>query len=66
MSIFVPKKVNVGFQNRKDTYTGKLAYVIYFDETGKLRKEPSWQGWRVKSKEMKNNFQRRAGKNETD
>lgn len=48
MSIFVPKKVNVGFQNRKDTYTGKLAYVIYFDETGKLRKEPSWQGWRDK------------------
>lgn len=48
MPIFVPKKVNVGFQNRKDTYTGKLAYVIYFDETGKLRKEPSWQGWRDK------------------
>lgn len=48
MSIFVPKKVNVGFQNRKDTYTGKLAYVIYFDKTGKLRKEPSWQGWRDK------------------
>ena len=48
MSIFVPKKVNVGFQNRKDTYTGKLAYVIYFDENGKLRKEPSWQGWRDK------------------
>lgn len=48
MSIFVPKKLNVGFQKRDDTYTGKLAYVIYFDETGKLRKEPSWQGWRDK------------------
>ena len=48
MSIFVPKKVNVGFQKRKDTYTGKLAYVVYFDEDGKLRKETSWQNWREK------------------
>lgn len=45
-NIFVPTKINVGFQERKDTYTGKLAYVIYFDEKGKLRKETSWQGWR--------------------
>lgn len=36
----------VGFQNRKDTFTGKLAYVIYYDEKGKLRKEHSWQNWR--------------------
>ena len=45
-NIFVPSKINVGFQNRQDTYTGKLAYVIYFDEKGKLRKETSWQNWR--------------------
>lgn len=45
-NIFVPKKINVGFQNRSDTYTGKLAYVIYFDEKGKLRKETSWNSWR--------------------
>lgn len=45
-NIFIPTKINVGFQERKDTYTGKLAYVIYFDEKGKLRKETSWQGWR--------------------
>lgn len=45
-SIFVPKKINVGFQNRSGTYTGKLAYIIYFDEKGKLRKETSWNGWR--------------------
>lgn len=45
-NIFVPSKINVGFQNRKDTYTGKLAYVIYFDEKGKLRKETSWNSWR--------------------
>ena len=47
-NIFVPSKINVGFQNRNDTYTGKLAYVIYFDEKGKLRKETSWNGWRDK------------------
>lgn len=45
-SIFLPKKINIGFQNRKDTYTGQLAYVIYFDEKGKLRKETSWENWR--------------------
>ena len=47
-NIFVPSKINVGFQNRQGTYTGKLAYVIYFDEKGKLRKETSWEGWRDK------------------
>ncbi|MGL4453952.1 MAG: hypothetical protein ACRCTZ_22600, partial [Sarcina sp.] len=30
------------------TYTGKLAYVIYTDEKGKLRKEQSWNSWRDK------------------
>lgn len=45
-NIFIPKKINVGFQNRDDTYTGKLAYVIYYDEKGKLRKEKSWNSWR--------------------
>lgn len=48
-NIFVPSKINVGFQNRQGTYTGKLAYVIYFDEKGKLRKETSWDGWRDKN-----------------
>ena len=43
--LFIPKKIKVGFQNRKDTFTGKLAYVIYFDEKGVLRKERSWTGW---------------------
>lgn len=47
-SIFVPKTINVGYQNRSGTYTGKLAYVIYYDEKGKLRKETSWNGWRDK------------------
>lgn len=45
-TIYVPKKINVGYRNRNDTYTGKLAYVIYYDEKGKLRKETSWNSWR--------------------
>lgn len=44
-NLFIPQKIKVGFQNRKDTYTGKLAYVIYYDESGKLRKEASWNSW---------------------
>jgi hypothetical protein len=47
-NIFIPEKINVGFQERNSTYTGKLAYVIYFDEKGKLRKETSWNSWRNK------------------
>jgi len=47
-SIFLPKKINVGFQERSDTYTKKLAYVIYYDEKGTLRKETSWNSWRDK------------------
>lgn len=52
-NIFLPEKINVGFQQRDDTYTKKLAYVIYFDEKGKLRKETSWNSWRNKEIENK-------------
>ncbi len=47
--LFIPDKIKTGFQNRQDTYTGKLAYVIYYDQKGVLRKEKSWQGWRDKA-----------------
>lgn len=46
MSIYIPEKIKIGYQNRNDTYTKKLAYVIYYDEKGKLRKETSWNSWR--------------------
>lgn len=39
---FVPDRLNVGFQNKSETFSGKLAYVIYYDLSGKLRKEKSW------------------------
>lgn len=45
-SIFIPNKLKVGFQKRNDTYTKKLAYVIYYDQNNKLRKEDSWSSWR--------------------
>lgn len=47
-AIFIPQKIRVGFQKRSDTYTKKLAYVIYYDENGTLRKAGSWESWRDK------------------
>ncbi len=43
--LFIPEKIKVGYQERSDTYTKRLAYVIYYDNKGKLRKETSWKGW---------------------
>jgi len=45
-NIFLPKVIRVGYQNREDTYSGKLAYIIYIDEKNKVRKENSWESWR--------------------
>src|SRR5271170_5491801 len=46
--LFIPDKIKIGFQEREGTYTKKLAYVIYFDQKGVLRKEKSWESWRDK------------------
>jgi len=48
MTIFIPEKIRVGYQERSDTYTKKLAYVIYYRKN-KLCKETSWQHWRSSS-----------------
>jgi hypothetical protein len=48
-NIFIPLKIKVGFQNRNDTFTQKLAYVTYFGPRGDLRKEGSWNSWRNSS-----------------
>ncbi len=42
----IPSKIRVGFNHRSDTYTNKLAYVIYYDAKGVLRKKTSWDSWR--------------------
>lgn len=44
-TLYIPKVLDVGYQNRKGTSTGKLAYVVYYDDKGKRRKEKSWKGW---------------------
>lgn len=44
----IPKAVKVGFQNRADTYSGKLAFVVFVDDKGKLRSQNAWEGWRDK------------------
>lgn len=43
--LFIPNTIKVGYNDRDDTYTGKLAYIIYIDEKGKVRKETSWNNW---------------------
>ncbi|QEG13632.1 hypothetical protein MARVELLAND_109 [Bacillus phage vB_BspM_MarvelLand] len=45
----VPDKLKIGFQGGRDTYDGQLAYIIYWDEKGVLRKETSWESWRHKN-----------------
>lgn len=47
--LIIPEKLNVGFQKRSDTYTGKLSYIIYWDAKGVLRKQTSWESWRDKN-----------------
>lgn len=43
--LFIPTKIKVGYQVRSDTYTQRLAYIIYYDAAGVLRKEKSWRNW---------------------
>lgn len=43
--LYIPDKIKVGYNKREDTYSKKLAYVIYYDQKGILRKETSWKNW---------------------
>ena len=55
--MFIPKRINVGFQDKEVANYIRLAYVIYWDENDILRKEPSWNSWRnqdVPAKEFDN------------
>jgi hypothetical protein len=44
----IPEKLVVGYQNRDDTYTGQLGYVVYRNKKGEIAKAISWEGWRDK------------------
>ena len=43
--LYIPKELVIGQIERTDTYTGRLAYVIYKDQKGVLRKETSFNSW---------------------
>ena len=49
MKLYIPKKLKIGFQNRKEASSGKLAYIIYYDDKNVLKKEHSWEKWRDKT-----------------
>lgn len=44
-TIFIPRNIKVGYVEKKSTYSGKLAYITYYDQNKILRKEISWKGW---------------------
>ena len=46
--LYLPKTLKVGYQYRDTKFEKKIGYVIYYDHTGKLRKETSWEHWRDK------------------
>ena len=45
----IPQTLKIGFNERGDTYTGKLAYVTYVNAKGEIAKQVSWNGWRNKN-----------------
>lgn len=47
-TLYIPKRIKIGFNKRSDTYTQKLGFVVYWDDKGVLRQEKSWEGWRDK------------------
>lgn len=51
-NIYIAEKIKVGFNLRKDTYTGALGFIIPWDKTkGIWRKEKSWENWREEYEE---------------
>lgn len=44
--LYLPAKVKVGYNDRSDTYTKKLGFVIYQDEKNIWKQEKSWNKWR--------------------
>lgn len=47
--LYIPKTLTIGFNKineNEESYSDKLAYIIYIDDKGVLRKEKSWNSWR--------------------
>ena len=51
--LYIPKELVIGQIERDDTYTGRLAYVIYKDQKGVLRKETGFNSWLNASRNKK-------------
>lgn len=47
--LFIPERLKIGFKENSQCFEKRLAYVIYYDSKGVLRKETSWENWRDKS-----------------
>lgn len=46
MPYHIPKQIHTGFQDRDDTYTGKLSFSTYVEEkTGQLKHDNEWKHW---------------------
>lgn len=46
MPYHIPKQLHIGFQDREDTYTGKLSFSTYIeDKTGQLKHDQEWKKW---------------------
>lgn len=44
-TMFIAETIKVGFQERYDTYSERLGYVVPMDNNGKFRKEKSFEKW---------------------
>lgn len=45
--LIIPSKIHVGFNQRSDTFTGKLGFITYEKpDTGEIAQKNSWEGWR--------------------
>lgn len=45
MQLYIPKKLKIGFQERKDSFDGKLSFITYYDNNGKISNETRWNRW---------------------
>lgn len=50
--LYIPKILKIGFQERKDTFTGKLAFVSYVNQKGMIFYQGPWEKWRDKKIEI--------------
>lgn len=45
MQLYIPKKLKIGFQEREDSFDGKLSFITYYDNNGKISNETRWNRW---------------------